>query len=324
MLVDFARACCDRVTVLVCTRGQDPIPGALRYAWMRTMFPDCRVVHVTEVLPQVPDEHPDFWAIWRRVCLEAAGEPVDAVFASEDYGQRLADELGATFFPVDIARAQVPTSGTAVRLDPMGRWDELPEVVRPYFLRRVCLFGPESTGKSTLACDLARRYGTSFVAEYARGLLDPKQGRCDPDDIPKIALGQRAAEEALSRQARRLLFCDTDALTTTIWSDRLFGGCPDWIRAEARTRRYDLTLLLDVDVPWVDDQQRYLPDEREAFFARCEAALQAHQRPYVVIRGSWEARWEAACEAVDALLARPGLEAEDPKNSTAPRDGGAG
>lgn len=303
VLVDFGRASCERLTVLVCSRAEDPIPGALRHAWMREMFPDADVVHITEVLPQEPKDHPDFWAIWRRVCLEAAGGPVDVVFASEPYGHRLAAELGATFAPVDLARAQVPVSGTAVRADPMGQWAQIPEVVRPYFVRRVCLFGPESTGKSTLARDLARHYGTVFVAEYARGLLDPKQGVCEPADIPAIALGQRAAEDALARHADRLLFCDTDALTTTIWSEVLFGGCPDWIRQEARERRYDLTLLLDVDVPWVDDAQRYLPHARREFFERCRAALEAHARPFRVVRGGWAERWEQATRAVDALLA---------------------
>lgn len=290
--------------MLVCTRAVEPIPGALRYAWMREMFPGADLVHVTEDLPQEPADHPDFWAIWRRVCLEAAPEPVDVVFASEPYGQRLADELGAEFVPVDLARAQVSVSGTAVRADPMGQWAQIPEVVRPWFVRRVCVFGPESTGKSTLAAGLARHYGTVHVAEYARGLLDPKQGVCAPEDIPRIALGQRAAEEALARHANRLLFCDTDALTTTIWSEVLFGACPDWIRQEARERRYELTLLCDVDVPWVDDAQRYLPHARRAFFARCQEALEAHGRPYVIVRGGWEERWGIATAAVDALLGR--------------------
>lgn len=303
--MDFARAYCQRVTVLVCSLPDDPIPGPRRHAWMREMFPDVDVVHITEILPQEPKDHPDFWAIWRRVCLEAAGEPVDVVFASEDYGFRLAEELGARYVPVDHARAQVPISGTAARADPLACWDALPEVVRPWFLRRVCVFGPESTGKSTLAADLARHYGTVCVHEYARGLLDFKDGRCDPEDIPLIVRGQLASEDALARQARRVLFCDTDALTTTIWSDWLFGACPDWIRQVARERRYELTLLLDVDVPWVDDQQRFLSDRRQEFFERCEEALRAHGRSYLRVQGSWQQRWTLAIGAVDELLARP-------------------
>jgi HTH-type transcriptional repressor of NAD biosynthesis genes len=304
-LIDFARNCCRQVTVLVCSRPQDPIPGALRWRWLRELFPELHVVHITEELPQEPAEHPDFWAIWRRVCQQALPEPADLVFASEDYGWTLAEVLGARYLPVDHARALVPISGTAIRADPLGHWDLLPEPVRPWFLRRACLFGPESTGKSTLAADLARHFGTRHVAEYARGLLDFKGGRCDAADIPLIVRGQIASEEALARQARRVLFCDTDPLTTSIWSRWLFGDCPAWILETASQRRYDLTLLLDVDVPWVDDRQRRLGHRRRAFFADCQATLEAHGRPYRIIRGDWENRFRLAREAVEELLAAP-------------------
>lgn len=291
---------------MVCTRDEDPIPGHARAAWMREQFPHLDVVHVTDVVPQEPHEHPDFWGIWRRLCQRSAGEPVHAVFASEAYGARLAEELGATWFPVDPARSMVPISGTALREDPMRFWDYLIPPARRHFLKRVCVFGPESTGKSTLAADLAARFDTVHVAEWARTWLDPKGGQCEAADIPIIALGQRAAEEAMARQARRVLFCDTDALTTTLWSDWLFGGCPEEVRQEARDRRYDLTLLLDIDVPWVDDSQRFLRDQRAEFFARCERALAEHGRPTVVIRGGFDARLEAATAAVEALLRAPG------------------
>jgi len=304
-LVDFARGYCERLTILVCTREGDSVPGELRYRWMRELFPDQDVVHLTEDLPQEPAGHPDFWPIWQAVCRRYSPQPIDVVFASEDYGWKLAEVLDARYIPVDHARQLVPISGTRIRDDPLGHWDYLPEPARPYFVRRVCLFGPESTGKSTLAAALARQYGTVHVAEYARGLLDFKEGRCDPEDIPLIARGQIAAEEALARQARRVLFCDTDPLTTVIWSDWLFGHCPDWIRQEAASRRYHLTLLLDVDVPWVDDRQRFLEDGRNEFFDRCRSALEAHGRPYVTIRGDWPMRLRAASDAVERLIGRP-------------------
>ncbi len=301
-LIHFAQNFVERLTVLVCTLQREPIDGEQRYRWMQELFPHVRLVHITEELPQEPAEHADFWAIWRRVVLDAAASPIDYVFASEDYGYRLAEEVHATFIPVDTARAQVPVSGTAIRTLPMTHWEFLPECVRPYFVKRVCLFGPESTGKSTLAQQLASHFRTVHVAEFARGLLDRKQGVCDAEDIPTIARGQAAAEDALARRANRVLFCDTDLLTTTIWSEVLFGDCPDWIRAEAAARRYDLYLLMNVDVPWIDDRQRYLPHARQSFFDRCRETLEVQDRRYVVIEGNWDERWKAACEAVAPLV----------------------
>lgn len=300
--VEFARRFVERLTVLVCSTEREPIPGTLRYAWMQELCPGSHVVHLTDELPQEPSEDPEFWAKWTAAIRRILPSGPDFVFASETYGTRLAEVLGARFIPVDPARAIVPISGTAIRTDPLRHWGYIPAPVRPYFAKRVCIFGPESTGKSTLAADLARHFGTAWVPEFARGLLDHKEGRCDPEDIPLIARGQVAAEDAAAREAERVLFCDTDTLTTTIWSRVLFGDCPSWVEELAAARRYDLTLLLDIDVPWVDDRQRYLPDRRGEFFARCQAALAPTGRRTVVIRGTWEERRAQAIRAVEELM----------------------
>lgn len=313
-LADFARHYASDLTVLVCSLPGDPIPGELRYQWMRELLPGRCVVHVTENLPQTPEEHPDFWSIWREVVRRHVPSAIDYVFASESYGYKLAEVLGARFIPCDPGRDSVPTSGTAVREKPLANWRFLPACVRPYFVRRVSIFGPESTGKTTLARDLAQHYDTVWVPEHARPLLDIKQGRCDPEDIPLIVRGQIASEEALARQANRIMFCDTDVLTTTIWSGVLFGECPAWIDDLARERRYDLYLLLDVDVPWIDDSQRYLPHKRREFFQHCEELLKSGERPYVRIRGSWAERFQSACAAVDQVLAS-GRSRGEPANS---------
>lgn len=301
-LVDFGRRFVDRLTVLVCTLKKEPIPGDLRHAWMRELFPEADVLHVTDEVPSDPSEHPDFWSIWQRLIRKYVPQGPDFVFASEPYGARLAEILGARFIPMDPSRDMVNISASRIRQDPMAHWDYLPDCVRPYFVRRVCVFGPESTGKSTLARELALRLGTVHVSEFARGLLDARQGRCDYEDIPVIARGQVAAEEALARQARRVLICDTDVLTTTIWSEVLFGTCPPEVAAEAERRTYDLYLLLDIDVPWVQDGQRYLGDRREEFMKRCVHALESRRRPTVRIRGTWTERMDRALQAVSALI----------------------
>lgn len=306
-LVEFARRWVDELTVVVGTLASEPIPGALRHAWMSALFPDVRVVHLDDENPQDPSEHPDFWGIWRR-SLERVlpPTPITHVFASEPYGERLAAELGAKFIPVDLGRVARPVSGTAVRRDPWAHWSYLPPIVRTHFLKRVCIFGPESTGKSTLAAALARHYATVVVPEYARTLIEWHKGALRGEDFELIARGQIASEDALALQATHLLFCDTDVLSTRIWSEVMFDRCDPWIAEQARARTYDLTLLLDVDVAWVDDIVRYLPEERRSFFDRCERMLHEAGRPYVVIRGDWDARWQAAVAAVEHLCEKTG------------------
>jgi NadR type nicotinamide-nucleotide adenylyltransferase len=301
-LSEFAGRFVDRLTVVVCSLRREPIPGDLRFRWMGELLPFANVVHLTDELPQEPVEHPDFWNLWRLALIRVLPEKPDFVFASEDYGRRLADELGAAFVPVDRERSAVPVSGTAIRTDPMANWEYIPRCVRPYFARRVCVFGPESTGKTTLARRLADHFRTAWVPEYARTLLEAKGGEVRFEDMELIARGQVASEEALARNANRVLVCDTDPLATLIWSDVLFGRVPDFVREQADRRASDLYLLLDADVPWVADPVRYLPEQGRAFFDRCRAELDARGRQYVVIRGDWDERFRAAVEAADRLL----------------------
>jgi NadR type nicotinamide-nucleotide adenylyltransferase len=191
----------------------------------------------------------------------------------------------------------------------MAFWDFLPECVRPRFVRRVVVTGPESTGKTTLAERLAGHFGTVFVPEFARTHLDAKYaGRpipsppCDEGDIPVIARGQMASEDEAARRANRLLVCDTDLYATRLYAEEYFGRCPTWIREAAKSRRADLHLLLDVDVPWVSDPQRDRPHRRSELFARLREALEEDGRPSVVVSGSWEERWKRARAEAARLL----------------------
>jgi NadR type nicotinamide-nucleotide adenylyltransferase len=301
-LGEFASRCVDRLSIVVCSLASEPIPGELRFRWMRELFPFDHVVHLTDDLPQQPSEHPDFWDLWRAALRRVLPCRPDFVFASEDYGKRLAEELGGVFVPVDRSRSAVPTSGTAVRADPMANWDYLPRCVRPYFVKRVCVFGPESTGKTTLARRLAERFRTAWVPEYARTLLESKGGELSQADLPLIARGQAASEDALARNANRVLICDTDPLSTLIWSETLYGSCGAAVRDLAEARTYDLYLLLDVDVPWVADVVRYLPDDRRGFLDRCQAELERRGRAYVRLSGTWQERFERAVAAVGELI----------------------
>ena len=299
-LIDFARNYVDDLLLIVGTRPDDPIAGELRVAWIKEMAPDARVIHVNDENPA--ETHPQFWQIWEQTLRAALPYIPDYLFASEEYGWKLAELLGMQYIPVNHARTLVPISATLIRSDPMTYWQYIPPAVRPYFVKKVCIFGPESTGKSTLAIDLARHFSTIYVEEYARPLLDPKNGVCDYEDIDKIARGQRASEKALAKQANRVLFCDTDLLTTTIWSNVLFGTCPPWIYEAADAMTYDLYLVMNIDVPWVDDTQRYLADRRQEFFDLCIQVLEERNRPYIIISGSWEERFAQAVQVVEPLL----------------------
>ena len=318
-LCDFARHCCDELTILVCTLEREPIEGALRLAWMEELFPRCRVRWLNEDVPQEPAEHPDFWPIWRELVARFHPEPLDLVFASEPYGHRLAAEVGARFVPVDPLREVVPASGSAIRRDPFANWRWIPPPVRPHFAKTVCLFGPESTGKSTLACRLARRFETTVQPEYARVYTEAFGTEVTAEDLHRIAAGHRAATGALLRQANRILIMDTDPLLTAVWSRMLLGRAEPGLALEEEAA--DFYLLTDVDFPWQDDGTRYFPDprDRQRFFALCRAELERRGLPFVVLSGSERERLETAVATIEArwtgLRSRPAR----PEGSPRPR-----
>ncbi|MEN9358628.1 MAG: hypothetical protein RL095_163 [Verrucomicrobiota bacterium] len=305
-LVEFARRRVDRLYVVVGSLQAEPIPGELRFDWMRQLCPDCIVLHLTDENPQQPEEHPDFWGIWERSLKRILPEPVDFVFASENYGTPLAAVLGAQFIPCDIPRATIPVSGTAVRRAPAANWSFLPPPVQAFYRRRICLFGPESCGKSTLAAQLAAHFGGTMVPEFARDFLESLGREPVEADLPSIARGQIALQQKLEATAGPWLFCDTDALATCIWQDFLFGRPSTELESLAAESRCELTLLCDIDLPWVADPVRYLPDQRASFLAACSARLDTAGRPWRLISGQGEQRLKNAIQAIDDYFSTQG------------------
>jgi NadR type nicotinamide-nucleotide adenylyltransferase len=304
-LIHSARALVDELTVLVCSIKREPIPGALRHAWVRDAHPDCRVMHVAEEVPQAPEDDVCFWPIWVDLIRRYAGK-VDVVFTSEAYGDELAHRIGARHVCVDGARSAVPISGTAVRADPLGRWEYLSPHVRAYFARRVAIVGPESVGKTTLAEQLAHDLDTVWVPEYGRAYTDGRDAReLSLADFEAIARGQVCWEDEAASRANRVLICDTELHTTCTWSDLIVGSRPPWLTAAAAARSYDLILLLDDDLPWVDDGTRVLSALRREHRDRIRDELVAADRRFVLIRGDGEARRAAALRQIREITGWP-------------------
>jgi HTH-type transcriptional repressor of NAD biosynthesis genes len=175
-------------------------------------------------------------------------------------------------------------------------------------VKRIAIFGTESTGKTSLAERLAQHFGEPWSREFAREFWDTHDGKISATDLDVIGHGQVANEESAAAQAKRVVFCDTDLITCTLWNDALFpGACPAWVRdqADERAKRFALYLLCDADVPFVPDPQRCFPDEESREHARTlwRDALVARDLPFVEITGKWDERERAAIAAVEKLLA---------------------
>jgi NadR type nicotinamide-nucleotide adenylyltransferase len=246
----------------------------------------------------------EFYRIWERVVIDACGgERPDAAFTSEaSYEPYVRDYLRAAHVVVDAGRVAVPISATKVRADPFACWEYLDPVVRAYFVKTICVYGPESTGKTTLCARLADHYGTAWQPEFARDYLGERH--CVYEDMEPIAEGHVHQRRAYLRRADKILFVDTDALITRAFSEHYYGKCPPRVLEliNLQENRNDYYLFTTIDVPWVTDTSRDLgtPQLRAKMQQDLLAALVRHGAPYAMIEGGdWESRFRQAVAAVD-------------------------
>ena len=170
-------------------------------------------------------------------------------------------------------------------------------------LKRVTLFGAESTGKTTLANTLAQHFHTVVAPEYGRTYTETHgKDASTAADMLAIALGHLEARRAAERFANRVLIEDTDPVLTAIWSDVLAGSRDPWF--DAFNDYPDLYLFCDIDLPWIADGVRYFsnPEDRRKFHVACERELRSRGVKSVLIRGTAQARQELAIQAVETLL----------------------
>lgn len=172
---------------------------------------------------------------------------------------------------------------------------------------KVVLFGPESTGKTTLSEQLARHYNTVWVPEHARAYLQDKWNNqrktCEPHDLLPIAEGQMRLENTLSKKATMVLICDTDLLETKVYSEAYYvGHCDPILEKYAVQNTYELYLLTYIDVPWIGDDLRDKPNERERMFSYFKETLEKYNRNFIILKGNKNTRLQTAVEHIDKLL----------------------
>ncbi len=172
---------------------------------------------------------------------------------------------------------------------------------------KVVLFGPESTGKTTLSRQLARYYNSVWVPEYARDYLQNKwndeRKTCEPKDLLPIAEGQMKLENELAQKTDSVLICDTDLLETKVYSETYYLGiCDPALEKYALENSYELYFLTYIDTPWEADDLRDKPEDREEMFKAFQNTLEKYKKPYVLLKGDKKTRLETAVKHIDKLL----------------------
>lgn len=303
-LIRFAAEQCDEVIVSMSFKPDDPIPGDVRYQWLLSIFQGHPKVIIKSIVDDFDREDlpwPERTRVWADV-IQKRYPSFDALFSSEDYGSHFANSLRVKNVLFDPDRVSVPVSASRIRADPMRFWRFIPSVVQPFFVRKICFYGPESTGKTIMAQRMALKYQTEVVPEVARELL--ANNDFNADDIAQIAIAHCQRIQDKLRMANRILFVDTDAITTKIYSQYYLGQIPEVVHRMEEQVRYDHYFLFDIDVPWVADGLRDLGDKRAMMFNTFKTNLEQRFIPYTLVKGTWEERETIVDHVINGLLGK--------------------
>ena len=286
LLLETAAAQVSELLVLVYANptGHGPdsetMPAPVRAQWLRELYrgddladgpqigtTPLRIFALTAGADGVPSDAADDYTQreFVRQWLARQGLTIDVVFTSENYGPGFGRHLDVDHVAVDTARQLVPVSGTLVRNNPLEYARYLHPLVAaqlgmvpPAEVPRIVFLGAESSGKSTLCAALAEACGTGWVPEYGRTLHEQKNGNLDYEDLLYIARRHAELEDEAAPQARGVLFCDTNAAITALYSYYYFHRCDPALQAMAAVcgQRYARTFVCAPTVPFEQDGWR--------------------------------------------------------------------
>ncbi|MBO2012798.1 AAA family ATPase [Hymenobacter negativus] len=309
LLLETAAAQVAELVVLVYANPDSATqPAAVRAQWLRELYrgdeltDGARIgrtllrvfaLSADEVPPDAADDYTQ--RAFVRQWLARQHIKPDVVFSSEAYGPGFAEHLGTDHVAVDVARLTVPVSGTLVRADPAAYAEFLHPlvaaqlgVVPPAAVPYVVFLGAESSGKSTLCAALAEACGTEWVPEYGRTLHEQKNGNLDFEDLLYIARRHAELEDEAAARAHNVLFCDTNAATTALYSYYYFHRCDPALRAMAAVggQRYAHTFVCAPTVPFEQDGWRGPEALRSFQHGTILMQLEFYGIPYTLVEGT--------------------------------------
>lgn len=286
-----------------------------RLLWLKTTFKDLPHIQVIYVDETECRPYPDGWKDWadkvKLALAYAAGtetEKINKIFSSEpEYTEGYNKYWpNAEHVVIDAERKEVNISATEIRDNPFKFWSYMPSIVRKHYVRKICIIGTESCGKTTLTKYLSKIYQTSWVEEYGRKFCE--QDMCmdesllQYDDYALIAARRYEDELQATKTANKILFADTNAFITNFYCRLYEGSFHPMVDEYETLEKYDLTLVLASDVEWVADglrinKERSKTDDLLAkmlSMSRCE-----NLGKLMHISGTYSERLEKAIKIID-------------------------
>ena len=311
-IIQAANMCRELYIVLSVGNNRDEINYRVRYRWLYQLtkhIGNVKIITLFDDAATKADYTEEYWDSDAKKVKEQIGKPIDIVFCGDDYDENsfwnmCYPESEIYFFPRN------DISSTEIRKNPYKRWDWIPNVAKPYFVKKVLLMGGESTGKSTLTINLANRFNTNYIDEAGREISE--RSGTDmlmlSEDFTEILLQHKLNEINAINSSNKVLFIDTDTLVTQFYMS--FLNDPEIDRNKALSdaidavNEYDLILFLEPDVAFVQDGDRseVIRDDRETYSNKIKDLITSHGKNFIVINGTYQERYVKAVEAVERLL----------------------
>lgn len=304
-LIEFAEKQCDELVVLVCASNIENIAGSTRLKWIQETFNSNPKIKPTllkyseQELPNTSKSSKNVSEVWATKIQSTLGK-IDVVFSSEIYGDYLSKFLKCNSVLFEPLRTTNNISASEIRSNIFKNWNYIAESAKPYFVKKVCICGTESTGKSTLTEKLASHFQTSFVAEMAREIVE-LTNECTEVDLKQIAKLQAMEINKKLKTANKFLFIDTDINTTRSYSKFLFDKellVENWIE---EANQCDLYLFLDADAPHIQDGTRLDKQRRDELNIFHKKELADKGIKYELVTGNWQQRLEKSISTINKL-----------------------
>jgi nicotinamide riboside kinase len=173
----------------------------------------------------------------------------------------------------------------------------------------IALVGAESTGKTTLARELAARFGGISLPEVLREFCD-KEGRVPRREEQHLITQHQIQAEAAAvlhaqEQGAGLIFVDCTPLMTAIYSELLFNDTALVEDALAHHASYTATLFLQPDIGWqADGIQRDGAHMQAPVTQALARYLPQTRSPFALVDGSGATRLQNALVLVGKLTGR--------------------
>ena len=310
-LIDTALSQSEMVHVIITHNPSQSIPGEVRFEALKLCYDKVTNIKIycvsDENLPAYDYECEtldEFYSYWIPLVYSQV-DALDAVFTSEKYGDDFARYLGVEHVLVDQERKSVPVSGTMVRNNPFKNWEFIPQSMRPFFVKRIAIMGPESVGKSILTKNVSNNLGTNFVPEYGRLVYEINNSVTIDDFIP-ISKGRQEIEDWMIKYSKKYIICDTEDITTYLFSKMY---CPDeykkvepyFLNVLKTKPKYDLYILLKPDCEGVQDGTRNFLEERMDHYEVIKSELINRGCNFVEVDGDWDERYKESLRLINEL-----------------------